>query len=244
MRRVLAAGLAALALTGAAPASWNWALPEGMAPPVVPADNPMSAAKVALGRRLFYEADLSIDGTMSCASCHGQRDSFADGNRSHPGVHGDAGLRNVPSLLNVAWASPLTWADPRQMTLEGQAHVPITGADPVEMGMKGQEGEIVRRLSGNACYRKLFRAAFPKEKGRIDMGGVTQALASFQRTMVSFDSGWDRARAGRATLPDAAARGEVLFRAKGCVSCHAGANFSDYAFHPFSTSSRDRGEKG
>ena len=245
MRVALVAGLAALCLGGAVfaarPADWRWVLPEGVAPPAVPADNAMSAAKVALGRRLFYEADLSVDGTMSCASCHGQRDSFADGNRTHPGVHGDPGLRNVPSLLNVAWASPLTWADPHQTTLEAQALVPVTGDDPVEMGMKGQEAEIARRLSGNDCYRKLFRAAFPKEKGRIDMGNVARALAAFQRTMVSFDTPWDRARAGGDALPEAAARGEALFRGKGCAGCHSGVQFSDNALHPFATSARDRG---
>ncbi len=247
MRRVTAAALAALLLAGAGLAAraappWSWALPGDVAAPDVPADNPMSAAKVALGRRLFYEADLSIDGTMSCASCHGQRDSFADGGTTHPGVHGDPGLRNVPTLINIAWAGPLNWADPHRTTLESQALVPITGDDPVEMGMKGQEAEIARRLSANRCYRKLFRAAFPETKGRIDLDGVARALAAFQRTIVSFETPWDRARAGGPPLPEAARRGEALFRGKGgCAACHAGVNFTDYRLHPFASGPRDRG---
>jgi cytochrome c peroxidase len=241
-----ALAVAGILLTGAAlaarPAVWQWTLPEGIAQPVVPADNMMSNAKVALGRRLFYEADLSIDGTMSCATCHGQRDSFTDGAVTHPGVTGKAGLRNVPSLVNVAWASPLTWADPRLATLEDQVHVPVTGDDPIEMGMKGQEAEIARRLSTSDCYRKLFRTAFPKDKGRIDLDTVSKALAAFQRTMVSYETPWDHARSGGAPLPGQAAKGAALFTGKaGCASCHAGANFSDNRLHPFASTPRDIG---
>jgi len=249
MRMARAAALAgtALLLLGAATGEWKeqevwrWDLPEGIAPPSVPADNPMSAAKVALGRRLFYEADLSIDGTMSCASCHGQRDSFTDGAVTHPGVHGDSGLRNVPTLLNVAWNSPLNRANPGIVTLEQQALVPILGDDPVEMGMKGREREIVRRLAKNPCYRRLFRAAFPQEKGRIGMDAIARALASYERTILSFGSAWDRARAGGDPLPEEARRGEALFRGKGgCAACHAGDNFTDNQLH-LMPSARDSG---
>ena len=71
----------------------------------------MSEAKVALGHRLFYDADLSIDGTMACSTCHQQHRGFADGNPTHAGVHGDPGRRNVPGLANVAWRRVLTWGD-------------------------------------------------------------------------------------------------------------------------------------
>jgi len=230
------------AATAGKPEAWHWTLPHHVTPPPVPADNPMSAAKVALGRRLFYEADLSVDGTMSCATCHGQRDSFADGATTHPGVHGGSGLRNVPSLLNVAWARPLTWGNPQLATLEDQVPVPVLGDDPVEMGMKGQEAELVRRLSASDCYRKLFKAAFPKGRGRIDLGQVSRALAAFQRTMVSFETPWDKAQTGGPALPDAAARGEALFRGKaGCAGCHDGPQFSDNRFHPFASHAGDIG---
>ncbi|HEX7873444.1 MAG TPA: cytochrome c peroxidase [Sphingobium sp.] len=221
---------------------WRWALPEGVEPPPVPADNPMSAAKVELGRRLFYDADLSIDGTMSCAACHEQKRGFADGNRTRPGVHGDPGRRNVPGLANVGWLTPLTWADPRQATLEEQMLVPVLGDHPVEMGMKGQEAEIARRLSREGCYRTMFRAAFPERRGAIDLTSVGKAVAAFQRTLTSYGSPYDRYRAGEAgALSAAAMRGAALFGAK-CASCHSGAQFSDGAFHRLEApSALDRG---
>lgn len=189
-------------------------------------------AQVALGRRLFHDGDLSINGTLSCATCHDPRHSFADGVRAHPGAHGEPGLRNVPSLVNVGSFSPLTWGNPSLATLEQQALVPIAGEDPVEMGMKGQEAELTRRLSASPCYRKLFKAAFPVTRGRIDFTSVSAALAAFQRTIVSHETDWDHAAAGGPVLNEAAARGEALFRGKGeCAGCHSGREFTDLAFH-------------
>ncbi|MDJ0277669.1 cytochrome c peroxidase [Sphingomonas sp. 2R-10] len=220
-----ALALSALILTAAVAAPWRWTLPAGVVAPVVPADNPMSAAKVALGRRLFYDADLSIDGTMSCASCHEQKHAFADGNTTRPGVHGDAGRRNVPGLANVAWLPVLTAADPRVTTLEAQAAIPIFGLTPVKMGMHGSDQEIPRRLSRDACYRRQFRAAFPDRRGRIDMSSVTLALASFERSMVSFDTPADRGNLSRE-----ASAGKAIF-GRICASCHSGPNFTDGRFH-------------
>ncbi|WP_232493761.1 cytochrome-c peroxidase [Novosphingobium kaempferiae] len=195
-------------------------------------DKGSEEARVALGRRLFHDGDLSINGTLSCATCHDPRHSFADGVRAHPGAHGEPGLRNVPSLVNVGSFSPLTWGNADLTTLELQALVPIAGEDPVEMGMKGQEAELARRLSASPCYRKLFKASFPRDKGRIDFASVSAALAAFQRTIVSHETAWDRAAAGGASLPEAAARGEALFRGKGgCAQCHSGREFTDLAFH-------------
>lgn len=225
-----------------------WRLPAYVAPPETPADNamnagPVSAARIALGRRLFHDADLSIDGTMSCASCHDPAKSFADSVGSRPGVHGDPGLRNAPSLLNVAWLTPLTWGNAGLTTLEAQAIVPITGEDPVELGMKGQEAELARRLSANRCYRKLFRKAFPETKGRMDFASVAQALAAFQRTIVSYDTAWDRARQGGEPLADGAQRGEQVFGSV-CASCHAGPQFTDMQFHGLAGTPRDAIDRG
>ena len=214
--------VAALVLTAAAaPGTWDW---HGVAPPPVPADNPMSQAKVYLGRRLFYDADLSADGTIACATCHEQKHAFADGNRTHPGVTGEAGRRNVPGLANVAWIAPLTDADPRQTTLEAQVSTPVTGTHPIEMGMAGRTGEIAARLGADPCYRAMFAAAFPGD-GRIDFIHIARALASFERTLISHGSAWDR---GGLTGP--AAAGAMLF-ARDCAACHAGPNFSDGAYH-------------
>lgn len=198
----------------------------GAAPPApVPADNLSTAARVELGRRLFHDADLSADGTMSCATCHEQKHAFADGNRTHPGVTGESGRRNVPGLANVAWMSPLTFADDKARTLEAQVAIPLFGTHPVEMGMAGHGGEIPARLGRDACYVRQFARAFPESGGRIDTANVARALAAFERTMVSLDSPWDRgalsppARAGAATF------------ARDCAACHSGPLFTDLAHH-------------
>ncbi len=215
-------GLAAATLLAAASPTFRWLLPAGIAPPHVPLDNPMSDAKVALGRRLFYDADLSVDGTMACSTCHEQRHGFADPNRTHAGVHGEAGRRNVPGLANVAWRAPLTWANPRLATLEAQALVPLIGNAPTEMGMAGMDAELARRLRRDPCYRRMFKAAFPEAHGRIDRRNVVRALAAFQRTLVSFNAPVDRGQAPAA--------GAKIFAAK-CASCHSGHDFTDDRFH-------------
>jgi cytochrome c peroxidase len=178
------------------------------------------AARIELGRRLFYDADLSIDGTMACATCHEQKRAFTDGNRTHPGVHGGPGLRNVQSLANVAAFSPLTWADPAQRTLEQQALTPLAGDDPVEMGM--DLSILPSRLKGRPCYPALFAAAFPEANGEVSVETVTAALAAFQRTLVSLDAPYDHRERGDArVMSEEAACGEAAFMAL-CASCHAG----------------------
>lgn len=249
MRRVARNGLgiAAALLTIAAAHSpqWRWNLLAGMAPPPVPIDNPMSAAKVELGRRLFYEADLSIDGTMSCGTCHSQKHAFADDNRTRPGVHGDPGRRNVPGLANVGYAARLTWADPRLTSLELQVAVPVLGEHPVEMGMKGKEAEIARRLASDSCYIRMFQTAFPEVNGAINMTTVAKALAAFERTMLAFDTPFDRSRRGRADamIPAARRGAELFFGRADCASCHGGPNFTDDGFHALEVPTRgtDRG---
>lgn len=235
MRRVvfplLGMAVAVLSMAAARPQQWHWSLPSGIEPPAVPADNPMTAAKVELGRRLFYDADLSTNGTMSCATCHEQKRAFADGNRTHAGVHGDAGRRNVSGLANVAFAPTLTWADSRQTTLEKQAAVPLFGEHPVEMGMKGMEAELARRLVKDSCYRTMFRRAFPETNGAIDIPSITRALAAFERTLISRDSPYDRyLRGERQALSGMALEGRALFAAH-CASCHSGPDLTDYRFH-------------
>jgi len=249
MRRIarvsLAVAAAALATAAVHSSQWRWHLPTRIAPPSVPADNPMTAAKVELGRQLFYEADLSINGTMSCGTCHSQKHAFADDNRTRPGVHGDPGRRNVPGLANVGYAATLTWADPSLTSLEMQVAVPVLGEHPVEMGMRGKEAEITRRLANDPCYARMFRTAFPEVNGAIDMSTVAKALAAFQRTMIAFDTPFDRFRQGRAgAMMPAARRGADLFFGRAdCASCHSGPNFTDDGFHVLDVPMRsvDRG---
>lgn len=204
---------------------WNWTLPAGVLAPPLPADNPMTAAKVELGRRLFYDADLSANGTMSCATCHEQKHAFADGNRTRPGVTEEPGRRNVPGLANVAWFTPLNFADPATRTLETQSAIPIFGTHPVEMGMAGREAEIGVRLGRDSCYQTMFARAFPENAGRIGFAAVARALASFERTLISYGSAFDRQQLG----PDAQI-GSTLF-ARDCAACHSGPNFTDLTMH-------------
>ncbi len=198
------------------------------------AERPASDVRVDLGRRLFYDADLSIDGTMACATCHEQHHGFSDGNATHPGVHGDAGRRNVQTLANVGTFASLTWGDPRVRRLEDQALIPIAGKTPVEMGFAGQEKVLEDRIGGRACYRKLFAAAFPDKGGEVSMATITKALAAFQRTMVSRDAPYDRKLRGETVDTSIeAARGETLFFGKaGCAACHAGPDYTDAAGKP------------
>lgn len=234
----------ALLLLTAAGKPWDWGTPAGVPLPVVPDGNAMSGAKVELGRRLFYDADLSVNGTLSCAGCHEQKRGFADGNATRPGVHGDPGRRNVPGLANVAWRARLTAADPSLTTLEAQILVPLLGEDPVELGMKGKEAELSRRLGSDACYRRMFRRAFPEGKGQVSLDAITAALAAFQRTMISLDSPHDRHRRGEAgAISVEAQKGAALFVARGCAACHAGQDFTDDDYHRLEKSggSKDRG---
>jgi len=190
-------------------------------------------AKRELGHRLFYDADLSLDGSMSCATCHEQRHAFSDGNSTHPGVTDEQGIRNVPALANVGAFQSLTWIDQHVTSLEKQLFIPLSGHHPVEMGMTDM-AELSRRLLGNPCYRALFAIAFPDKSDVIDAEHVSQAIAAFERTLVSKNAVWDQ-RGYKET--DDQQRGKALFfgRAK-CSSCHAPPLFMDQHFHALSVS--------
>ena len=224
---------AAACLAAAAPnAVYRWRLPAGVAPPPVPSDNPMTDIKVELGRKLFYDADLSINGTMSCGTCHEQHRAFSDGNSVHPGVTGAPARRNPMPLVNIGYFASLTWGDATVHSLESQVATPVTGEAPVEMGMAGQTAAIAERLGGDPCYRRMFAAAFPAQRGAIDMTTVSHAIAAFERTLISMDAPYDRYRRGdHSAISDAAKRGEALFVGErlNCAGCHAGPMFTDAA---------------
>lgn len=231
-----ALGLIAFAIVGqalAAEGDWSWTgLPATVAPPHVPAGNPMSPARIALGRALFYEPGLSRDSSLPCAGCHVQARGFTDGAVRHIGVSGELGTRNVPGLANVAWRSPLTWADPKITSLEQQALVPMLGDAPVEMGMHGQDDRLIARLMGNDCYKVMFARAFASTGGRIDIDSIAAALAAFERTLLSFDSPYDRALDGDTqALSPAARAGGAQFARIGCAGCHSGRDLTDNQLH-------------
>ena len=221
--------LVACASTLAAAPSETWIAAD--AQPPFPKNNPPTPMKIELGRRLFYDGDLSWDGTMSCATCHEQKRGFTDPNKTRPGFDGQPGERNIQTLANVGWFGSLTWGGPQVDTLEHQALIPIEGFVPVEMGFGGRpEGLLAQRLKDQACYPELFAAAFPERGGKIDMDTITLALSAFQRALVSLDAPYDRYRRGdAAAISDVAKRGAALFEEKRCASCHAGPHFTDSA---------------
>ncbi|MGQ0765469.1 MAG: MbnH family di-heme enzyme [Gemmatimonadota bacterium] len=211
------------------PAAFRWELPDGFPAPTVPADNPMSAAKVELGRRLFYDTRLSGNGAFSCASCHRIADGFADAKNVPVGSTGQAHTRNSMALANVAYQQLFGWAGPDTRSLEQQALIPMFGDVPVELGLAGFEVEFLERLRREPLYGDLFARSFPGAADPVTVLNVTRAIAAFERTFIAGDTQWDRARRGQgAALSPAARRGEQLFMSPrlGCASCHPPPMFS------------------
>lgn len=210
--------------------AFTWVVPAGLPSPIVPADNPMSAAKVALGQRLFYDPRLSGNQAFSCSSCHHQSKAFADGRNLPFGSTGVLLPRNSMALSNVAYQVTFGWADSATRRLEAQALIPLVGETPVELGLRGKEDEVLRRLRDVPLYRSLFAAAFSREASPVTLANVTRALAAFERTFISGDSPYDRYRRGNAAAISAAAkRGASLFfgdRLK-CSRCHPAPFFTN-----------------
>jgi cytochrome c peroxidase len=190
---------------------------------VVPADNPITAEKVSLGRRLFFDSRLSGDGTLSCASCHEPKRAFTDGRSVALGIGGQRGRRNSPTLINRAWGSSF-FLDGRARSLEDLAVRPIL--DPAELGSTAPAVLSLARSS----YRSRFRTAFDAEPS-LEL--IAKALASYLRTIVDGNSAFDRFAAGdESALTTSARRGLTLFFGKaGCGQCHSGPNLTDEDFH-------------
>ena len=224
-----------IALTGAPLASepYHWDLPKGFPRPRVPAGNPMSEAKVKLGRYLFYDTRLSVSGTFSCASCHKQELAFTDGRVAPIGATGESHSRSAMTLVNVAYSSVLTWSDPGMRSLETQALVPMLGEHPVELGLRGREHDVIAMLRAQPVYHDLFPQAFPGDQDVFTLKNVANALASFERTIISARSPWDRFHTGgdQEAISESAKRGEVVFfngqNGGQCLRCHNGFNLSD-----------------
>ena len=217
------------------PVTYDLGLPNWTPPPLEPASNRLNAAKVELGRRLFYDVRLSANQTKSCASCHKQELAFTDGLAVSPGVTGQVTPRNSMSLANVAYAPVLTWANPLLHTLEQQALVPLLGQEPIELGMANKDEELIQRLESEPIYRDLFPKAFPEMKEPISLATVVRALSAFQRTLISTDSAYDHYRYEGDVdgMSEAAIRGEALFFSEKfeCHHCHNNFNMSDNVIH-------------
>lgn len=232
----IAAGIAtsiALSMTSAASAAnaprYEWHLPRGFTEPAVPADNPMSDAKVALGRRLFFEPALSVTGKFSCASCHAPERAYSDERSVSSGATGAALPLNAMALVNVAYNVSYGWSKPEVRSLEAQMLEPLLNEHPVEMGVKGREHVVIAGLAADTSYAKAFAAAFP-DSPTPTFDHMVKAIAAFERTLISGRSAFDRYvfEGDHAALSEQAKRGMDEFFAPqtGCASCHSGFNFS------------------
>lgn len=202
------------------------ALGTALLPPVpIPTNNKQTPEKIELGRRLFHDVGLSRGGDISCASCHAQDKAFAGDTPISPGTSGRLGKRNPPSLVNVAYRPKLFWHG-GSPSLELQALGPLT--DHNEMDLTTEE--VVGRLNADASYVAQFRQVFGKPPS-VDL--TLKAIAAFERTLVSFNSPFDRFEAGDvAALNTSAQRGLDLFYGKAeCFHCHTGKHFSDNQPH-------------
>ena len=213
---------------------FDWQLPDNMPRPDVPDDNPMTAVKVELGRRLFYDTRLSINGTTACATCHIQALAFTDGRPRSVGATGDFHPRSSMSLVNTAYASRLTWANNLLDRLEDQALTPLFGDDPLEMGLAGREQQLTDLLRNDEHYSVLLPKVFPGDADPYSVLNTVRAISAFVRSIVSFNSPYDAYLGGDFdSISASAERGMNLFFSERleCFHCHGGFNFTDSTTH-------------
>jgi cytochrome c peroxidase len=199
----------------------------GNLPPVlVPPDNPQTDAKVLLGKQLYYDTRLSKDSTVSCATCHSPLLGWSDAGPTSAGIKGQRGGRRAPPVVNAAY-SPLQFWDGRAPSLEEQAKGPI--ANPIEMG--NTHDVMLRTMDYNPGYVEAFKKVFGTTPITIDQ--VAQAIAAYERTIVTTDSPFDRlVRGDQSALTKQEKGGLEIFNGKGhCTLCHWGGYFSDGRFH-------------
>ena len=207
----------------------------GPLPPVVhPPGNPTSSLKIHLGKELYFDTRLSADGTVSCATCHNPALGWSDEGPTSKGIHGQLGGRRAPPVSNAAY-SPLQFWDGRSPSLEDQAKGPIQ--NPIEMGNTHQA--MIQTVSKIAGYEEEFRAVFGE--GPITVDQVADAIAAFERTVVTTDSRFDRyARGDGNALTPLEKQGLEIFNGKAhCTSCHWGPYFSDGRFHNLGVPAKD-----
>jgi cytochrome c peroxidase len=197
---------------------------------VVPGDDPVTAAKVALGKQLFFDGRISADGTVACATCHNPDKGFTDQLPTSMGINKQFGKRNAPTVLNAAFNATQFW-DGRAPTLEDQAKLPIL--NPIEMGRHSPE-EVVTAVASIPEYQTAFREVFGRP---VNYDDLARAISSYERTQPAFDSRFDKFIAGdEGALSPEERRGWSLFNGKGrCMTCHAvngiSPLFTDNRFH-------------
>lgn len=206
-------------VTGGGGYRWQ-TLPETM---LVQGDESNACARVTLGKRLFFDPRLSRDGTLSCASCHDVAGGAGhDGRPTAVGIDSQVGPRNTPTVWNAAFQARLFW-DGRASSLEEQAKGPLV--NPAEMGMPSLQA-VVERVVSDREYHEAFARAFGRGQA-ITIDRIAQAIADFERTLVTADSAYDRfVRGELGALSATQLRGMALFESVGCINCHYGPNFS------------------
>jgi cytochrome c peroxidase len=217
------------AASAATPGGFEWHLPRGFPTPAVPADNPMSVEKVALGQRLFFEPRLSVTGKYSCASCHEPIRAYSDGRARAVGATGETLAHSAMSLINVAYNISFGWTRPDLQSLEAQMLEPLLNEHPVELGLAGRQSAVRDLLAADPDYRHAFAQAFPGDTAAVSFENLVKAIAAFERTLIYGNSPFDRYTFGgeHAAISEAAKRGMKLFYSPraGCGSCHSGINF-------------------
>src|SRR5262245_14820874 len=205
--------------------------PLGLPPVQWPEDNPYSASKAELGRFLYFDKRVSSDGTLACASCHAPEKAFTDGAPVSTGIGGQKGGRSAPTVINRAYSTQQFW-DGRSPSLEDQAKGPM--ANPIEMTADktadAAHAAVVKRLKAVAGYVKLFEKAFGTKDVNVDH--VAKAIATFERTVFSGNSAYDRYDAGdKKAMTESQIRGmDIFFNKVACDSCHLGFNFTDGSY--------------
>ncbi len=202
--------------------------------PKIPTNNALSYAKVALGRHLFFDRQLSINEARSCADCHQPARAFSDGLATAIGITQEQRhARNAMGLVNLIYNAGFNWANPNMLTLEQQARAVLFNEQPVELGWTDKENELLQRLKADPRYPPLFSAAFG-DGVVITVDNIILALASFERSLISAGSSYDRFIQGDTNALSAAAkRGLNLFFSEQmeCFHCHGGFNFSQTVDH-------------
>lgn len=214
---------------------YAWVLPRGMKAPEVPADNPMTAAKVKLGHELFFDKRLSVDGSRSCYSCHQNELGNADGRARALGPGEKLLARNTPTIWNVAYHAESYW-DGRAKGLEKQMLGAWKGGN---MGVgEANLAAKATEIGGLPEYREQFAAVFGAVPVTPEL--VARAVSAYERTLLCGDTPWDTS-----TMTPEATRGWELFRGKaGCVTCHSGDNFADGLYHKTGVAVPESGEGG
>ncbi len=216
LRKVLFVSLALASMSASADFR---ALPD-VAP--APLDNPQSPAKIELGKMLYFDPRLSVDGTISCNSCHNVMADGADGRAVGVGVRGQRGGRGSPTVWNSAFHSVQFW-DGRAPSLEAQAVGPLT--NPIEMGMPSHD-VVIERVKLIPGYVEAFKKAFPKDKD-LTISHVAKAIAAYERTLITPNSPFDKYMKGnKKALTAQQVKGMKLVDEIGCTSCHTGVNFA------------------